>query len=1035
MGDATFEQELFGRLVRATRLSNTLPAPGDDLEFCATFPGFRQAQAGLRGRLARMIGAVLSLRGAQPPAGAAADDEWYERVVDASDGMLEAAETAYDGARGVSNTTHHSIEGGTAAGARGAGSTAHASGTAVAAQHKQLLRPQLRWKTAVDNSDAPFVPKLTSKPNALVPLDEAMAYAVAAASATGGECVMAVQRPSEGPGGPGAPPSSDPHAARAAALRAHASALGLVGAAAGDGSTRSGALGPNAAGAYTFGHPYDAELAAFAPSAEQLRVRAEQLYRPLHETPCEWVDDEASLERMLEHLSGHDEIALDVEHHSLHSYRGFSCLLQISSRERDYLVDALELRDGLGALNELLTDPRVTKVLHGSDSDVIWLQRDLGLYLVGLFDTGQAARALGLESAGLSFVLRYYCGVHADKKLQLADWRQRPLTAEMAAYARADTHYLLYVKDRLVKALAEHDEKARRVPGAPDSLTRAVWDRSTALARQCYRVEPFDPASHLALLRKVSTPLTPAQVGVHRELFAWRDALARELDESPGAVLPAFVLVHLAANVPTSAHAVLSAWEGRVRSPIPALVRARAGEIGELIARALDGGGGGGGGDGGTRGGARGARREQPQPQRQPVAAEAADGAVVTKARQGKRDAAPVAPRASMLDAAPRAGRPARVAPADAALASAQPAMARAWHVAPASAVPSILALHLLGASATVSAARPASGRAAPPGRHAACALASTCEEAPLCALAAEMHASFVTRPQWRTLRSDAQQQQQKKMDETEEMEMGMDENQTAPRTAAAAPAASAQLEDARAAAGRTCMDGYPATQLSAAGAAPAGRGHDAVESPSAFKKAASSATPSSLVARYGHAHKAARAERTDGGAGAGAHRATPRAPVESAADDDGGGIGARAADFMRTIGWLAPATGGGEQPRQAADGAQDGGARPPPAGTAAGKRAASDVAEHGAARGEEGEQEREEGSGEDAADDFWTSPSHLPAAARARGRGGGRGRGGAADGRGEKRQRPAGPRNEPRNAPGPIKRQNQHKGRSASFK
>ena len=29
------------------------------------------------------------------------------------------------------------------------------------------------------------------------------------------------------------------------------------------------------------------------------------------------------------------------------------------------------------------------QVLHGADSDVKWLQRDFGLYIVNMFDTGQ----------------------------------------------------------------------------------------------------------------------------------------------------------------------------------------------------------------------------------------------------------------------------------------------------------------------------------------------------------------------------------------------------------------------------------------------------------------------------------------------------------------------------------------------------------------------------------------------------------------------------------------------------------------------
>ena len=37
----------------------------------------------------------------------------------------------------------------------------------------------------------------------------------------------------------------------------------------------------------------------------------------------------------------------------------------------------------------------------------------------------------------------------ADKRYQLADWRTRPLPEDMLKYARMDTHYLLYIYDRL----------------------------------------------------------------------------------------------------------------------------------------------------------------------------------------------------------------------------------------------------------------------------------------------------------------------------------------------------------------------------------------------------------------------------------------------------------------------------------------------------------------------------------------------------------------------------------------------------------
>ena len=57
--------------------------------------------------------------------------------------------------------------------------------------------------------------------------------------------------------------------------------------------------------------------------------------------------------------------------------------------------------------------------------DVIWLQRDLGLYLVGLFDTYNATQTLGFAAGSLAFLLKKYVHFEADKRYQLADWRIR----------------------------------------------------------------------------------------------------------------------------------------------------------------------------------------------------------------------------------------------------------------------------------------------------------------------------------------------------------------------------------------------------------------------------------------------------------------------------------------------------------------------------------------------------------------------------------------------------------------------------------
>ena len=56
-------------------------------------------------------------------------------------------------------------------------------------------------------------------------------------------------------------------------------------------------------------------------------------------------------------------------------------------------------------------------MLHGADSDIVWLQRDFGIYVINLFDTGQAARVLAYPSAGLAYLLSRMCDVKVRQPL------------------------------------------------------------------------------------------------------------------------------------------------------------------------------------------------------------------------------------------------------------------------------------------------------------------------------------------------------------------------------------------------------------------------------------------------------------------------------------------------------------------------------------------------------------------------------------------------------------------------------------------
>lgn len=79
-------------------------------------------------------------------------------------------------------------------------------------------------------------------------------------------------------------------------------------------------------------------------------------------TPFKWVSSPEELSELLGHLRGAQEIAIDLEYHSYRSYSGFVCLMQISTRTGDWIVDTLAVREELEELNEVFTDPKIVKV-------------------------------------------------------------------------------------------------------------------------------------------------------------------------------------------------------------------------------------------------------------------------------------------------------------------------------------------------------------------------------------------------------------------------------------------------------------------------------------------------------------------------------------------------------------------------------------------------------------------------------------------------------------------------------------------------
>lgn len=95
--------------------------------------------------------------------------------------------------------------------------------------------------------------------------------------------------------------------------------------------------------------------------------------KSLEDTPLILVDTYDLLVSMINDCKTQKMIAIDLEHHNLRSYQGFTCLIQVcfytgrmmhqlSTLSTDYIIDCIKIREYVYLMNEITTNPSILKV-------------------------------------------------------------------------------------------------------------------------------------------------------------------------------------------------------------------------------------------------------------------------------------------------------------------------------------------------------------------------------------------------------------------------------------------------------------------------------------------------------------------------------------------------------------------------------------------------------------------------------------------------------------------------------------------------
>jgi len=256
------------------------------------------------------------------------------------------------------------------------------------------------------------------------------------------------------------------------------------------------------------------------------------------------ISTQADLRALLERLRGQTEVALDCEFHREGRYHPQLCLVQLSAGGESVALDPFEL--DLSPLGEVLADASVLKLFHAAENDLPLLADATGQPVRNVFDTQLAAAFVGHGAAPAYTVLvERVCGVSLSKRQRFTDWSARPLSKEQVAYALDDVRYL----SRVAATLREELGRRGRLGWAT-----MAFEEMTAKA-----LAPRDP-SRLYLKLGPLRGMSSRQLAMLRELAAWRDRRAAEVDRPLQRVAPDEALRQMAFNPPRNAADV-----GRVR--------------------------------------------------------------------------------------------------------------------------------------------------------------------------------------------------------------------------------------------------------------------------------------------------------------------------------------------------------------------------------------------------------------------------------------------------------------------------------------
>jgi ribonuclease D len=231
------------------------------------------------------------------------------------------------------------------------------------------------------------------------------------------------------------------------------------------------------------------------------------------------IDNKKGMELLTVNLGSSEILSIDTESSGYFSYYSKVCLIQISTKGKNYIIDPLSKVD-LDLLKPIFKNQKILKIFHSATDDIKALKRDFGFDFNHIADTLYSSKLLNLEHNSLNYLVEYYHNVKLSKTEQKSNWEKRPLDKQQLQYAALDTAYLESIWEKMKLEL----EKSNLIDEATSEFKKITED--------IYKTKE---STHEVFWYKFPNILkfTPEQRRNIYDILVYRDEKAKKANKAP----------------------------------------------------------------------------------------------------------------------------------------------------------------------------------------------------------------------------------------------------------------------------------------------------------------------------------------------------------------------------------------------------------------------------------------------------------------------------------------------------------------------